>query len=218
MFDDFKKTLFIEGVHPDVIAEGFRDCCLNPIMQQPRLNSLRLHIALAASSGLMMIMQLLPQVRTRDYKRHRNIGYLVFTLVFIFIVQMTYLMFFRGLGGLPDVIYWFDLVAYIAIVTGYVTGGIAIANRDIKLHRSMMMLCSAGMLMNAVQRFFWAIFSKLDTAPTTFEEWVDGPLTYSSLVTIAVNLGVALYYGAFTLPLASDMIRGRSTTATKKVA
>jgi len=209
IFEDFKNTLFIEGIHPAAIAEGFRDCCLGPIMVHPRLTSLRLHIALAASSGLMMIMQLLPQVRTRNYQRHRFIGYVVNTLVFVFIIQMTYLIFYRGLLGLPNVIFWFDLAAYIAIVVGYVFGGVAIYQRDIKTHRAMMMLCTAGMLMNAVQRFFWAVFSKTNTKVKTYDEWVEGPLTQSSIVTTVLNLGAALYYGLGTVPLPSDMIRSK---------
>lgn len=207
IFEDFKQTLFRPDAAPG-IAEAFYACCMEPFHGM-RMTQLKAHIALSATCGFLMTLQLLPQVRTKNYARHKLIGYVTNLLTFIFIIHMTYLLFIRGIAGLPIIIFWFDVAAYIAIVVGFVLGFAAIANRNIESHRKWMMLCSSGMYANATQRFFWAILSRTNTTMQTFQDWVDGPLTISSILALVVVFATALYYGWVTKTLSIDRSRAK---------
>jgi hypothetical protein len=216
IYEDFKQTLFQETAAPS-IATYFYTCCLEPVYSQ-RLDSLRTHIAICATTGVLMLVQLSPQIRTKHYGLHRFLGGLSNTLTSLFIIQMGYILFYRGLGDLPTIIWWFDVAAFVCIVFGLVSGMTAILKyRNVKIHRAMMILCSAGMWMNASQRFFWALLSKTNSTMKTPQDWVDGPLMQSSVIAIALNLSVALYYGFATEMNASDAKRANALRIMKKV-
>jgi len=214
IFDDFKATLFRPNITAD-ITEGFKTCCLEPIFNQAgRLAQLRLHITLSATSALLMILQLLPQVRLRSFARHRLIGKATNYIIPAWIMQMTYLMFVRGVGNLPDIIWWFDLVALVQITLGYTLGVRTILlERNIEKHRAWMMVAASGMFMNAIQRLTWVVFCKSNTTMLTFEDWIGGPTTLSCVSAGLINSFTALYYGWLTKPTNADLTRGRKIEA-----
>jgi len=213
IFDDFKATLFQPNVTSD-ITEGFMACCIEPMFNQAgRLLQLRFHIALSATCGLLMILQLLPQVRLRSFARHRTLGKATNILVPAWIIQMGYIMFVRGVGSLPALIWWFDLLAYVEILVGYIFGILAIQERNIEKHRAFMMLSASGMLMNAIQRLTWVVFCKSNSTMQTFQDWIDGPTALSCISAGVINTGTAFFYGWMTKPTTIDTSRGRKFEA-----
>jgi hypothetical protein len=223
MKDDFLQVVFAPGTmqtNPSPV-NGFFERMLEPMVNN-RLGHLRFHIALSVFTALLMVLQLAPQVRTRNYGRHKLIGTIVSILTAVFIVHMSYVLFVMD-TNLPKVIRYFDYVSFAEIVVGFIGGLATIANGNVRLHRALMMICTSGLTLNAHQRFWWVVFTqaKLFGYPwKDFDAWMDGPTTASSVVSIVLSTGTALYYGFVVPPLDSDLNRvgGQKKNCSKNIS
>jgi len=205
-YEDFKHTVIRADADPSV-AQGFYDIILEP-MYKNRIVSVKTHIALSVVCSVMMLSQLTPRLRVKKYARHRFVGWCSVMLTAVWAVQMAKMIFYDDLSHLPRSILVFDYVGFAEAMIGLLGGVTAVYCKDIKWHRALMMLLTAGMLLNPCQRFFWAVFSQLNLfgGPyKSFDAWWEGPAIASMWAAIFVNTSVALYYGLVIKPLDEDM-------------
>ncbi len=90
---------------------------------------------------------------------------------------------------------WLIEIASLAgVLAGIVVGAIGLQVNSIALHRAGMILLAAGFFCNASQRFFWAVFGKLNYLGPykTFQQFMQGPTAASVYTAIVFNYGAAL--------------------------
>jgi hypothetical protein len=97
-----------------------------------------------------------------------------------------------------------DMVALAAVLGGIVAGAVGLQRNNVALHRAGMIVVAAGFFCNPSQRFWWAVFSKLNfRGPyTSFQQFLEGPTVASVYAALAFN-----FLAAISLILAGPNLR-----------
>jgi hypothetical protein len=212
MLKGFSDVVLPDGFHPSVL-EGFDRLAITPMYNdKERGTLLRVHLALGWIGAIIMMLQVTPAVRKlANHQIHRVLGMIASIVVIVFEISLGYVLFVKGMVNIGAAIYWMDVVMFFAVLIFYPVGIWAILNKNVRLHRQCMILSTASMLGNPIQRFFWSVFSKQlkwGFPWKNIDEWLTTPTSPTGValfVSITVTICVACYFAFAKEPSKDDM-------------